>query len=66
MALVEYDRGAPTEHGVYACRVRDDLCPHLLKDIFLLWYEGRWSYLGSDQWFRDDVLGFVGPLARKL
>lgn len=64
-ALVGYDSGTPTETGVYACRVDDD-APGLLKDQFLLWLDGRWCYLSSDQFFRGTVHAWIGPLARKL
>lgn len=64
--LVQYDRGTPAHTGVYACRVPHRIAEGLKEDIFLLWFDGHWSYLGSDQRYRGEVLGFVGPLARKL
>lgn len=40
--------------------------PSLSEDLFLMWYEGDWYYLRSDQRCRREVLGWVGPLERKL
>jgi hypothetical protein len=55
----------PTQTGVYACRVpMDDSV--LMEDKFLMWFEGRWSYPGSDQRYRGEVIGWVGPLQRKI
>jgi hypothetical protein len=62
--MIHYTTGInPTSVGVYACRVQDG---DLLKDIFLMWFDGRWGYLGSDQRYRGEVAGWAGPLARKL
>lgn len=68
MPLVHYETGTPEQVGVYACRVplNDHEELPLLDDVFLMWYENKWWYLGSDQWYRGDVLGFVGPLARQI
>ena len=62
--IVEYSSGTPSEPGVYACRVPDH--SGLWKDMFLMWYDKRWSYLGSDQYFRDPVPYWIGPLRRKM
>lgn len=62
--MIEYNiDNDPTEIGVYACRVPD---MGFSKDIFLLWFDGRWSYVGSDQRYRGHVNGWIGPLQRKL
>lgn len=66
MTLIKYNTRTPTENGVYACRI--PLEPErlgLLTDKFLLWYSDTWSYLGSDQNYRGEVKGWVGPLQRK-
>lgn len=65
--LVKYNtEHDPAHTGVYACRVDDPDGSGLLVDKFLMWFEGRWGYLGSDQRFRGTVFGWVGPLARRL
>lgn len=56
----------PTETGVYACRVPHPQAPVLLIDKFLMWFQGEWSYMGSDQIYRGEVIGWVGPLQRKI
>ncbi|WOB06516.1 hypothetical protein [Piscinibacter gummiphilus] len=61
-----YDSGKPTKTGVYAVRVDDPMGSGLMKDMFLMWIEGRWGYLGSDQFFRGAVHGWIGPLPRKV
>ena len=64
--MITYEQYEPPEEvGVYACRVPHEL-PGLLSDIFLLWHNNSWSYLGSDQKYRGKVLGWVGPLQRTL
>ena len=64
--LVKYTKGEdPTSIGVYACRIpMDDTV--LFKDVFLMWHEGRWWYTGSDQRYRGEVTGWVGPLERRM
>lgn len=68
-----HEEGDPTFGGTYACRVEIDRPTvrgrqTLLDDQFLFWDERakRWGYPGSDQWYRGVVLGWIGPLARKL
>lgn len=53
----------PIEVGVYACRVAGIF---LLEDKFLMWFDNRWSYIGSDQRYRGEVVGWIGPLQRKI
>lgn len=65
MPMISYNTsGPPTETGVYACRVPMDGV--LLDDLFLLWSEGAWSYLCSDQRYRGQMLGWIGPLQRRM
>lgn len=67
MALIAYNTtGAPTENGVYACRVPHKHIPELCADEFFMWYDGRWKYCGSDQKYRGEVLGWIGPLQRRF
>ena len=62
---VQYEEiGLPQDTGVYACRVDDPHGRGLVVDIFLMWFNGRWSYLSSDQNFRGEVHGWIGPLPR--
>ena len=58
--------GNPTEVGVYACRVPSQHGRFLLDDKFLMWFSGEWSYPGSDQKYRGDVIGWIGPLQRRM
>ena len=55
----------PSETGEYACRVPLE-GSFLLKDVFLLWFDNRWSYTGSDQRYRGEVIGWIGPLQRRI
>lgn len=62
---VQYEEiGLPQATGVYACRVDDPRGTGLVVDVFLMWFNGRWSFLSSDQNFRGEVHGWVGPLPR--
>lgn len=54
----------PRETGVYACAIEESTYPYSKKDLFLIWYKGRWERVKSDQPFRDKVLGWIGPLSR--
>jgi hypothetical protein len=54
----------PEKNGVYACRVPSENLPGLCEDKFLMWYQGEWEYLGSDQRYRGKVVGWLGPLPR--
>jgi len=60
--------GKPQEHGVYACRVNGSVGGKAtVEDKFLSWTGERgWYHCGSDQRFRGQVLGYIGPLQRKL
>lgn len=64
---IPYQKGTPDAFGVYAVRVP---CPHgsgMLTDMFLIWDStvAHWFYCGSDQRYRGEVVGFLGPLQRK-
>jgi len=65
--LVEYNRGEPEKPGVYACRIPDDNfsgTTDWCKDVFLVWIDDRWGFPGSDQNYRGEVVGWIGPLQR--
>lgn len=64
--MIEYNTNTPTEKGVYACRVISDDAIFWLDDVFLLWDGENWCRLRSDQLYRGDVLGWIGPLQRKM
>lgn len=65
--MISYKTGCnPEERGVYACRIENPDVPQLLKDVFLMWFDNQWGYTGSDQKYRGEVLGWIGPLQRKL
>jgi hypothetical protein len=71
VAAIAYQTGTPPKTGIYACRVPFDAMERpennrLMRDEFLLWYDGRWSYCGSDQIYRGTVLGWIGPLPRPI
>lgn len=67
MPLIAYNEtDDPTENGVYACRVPRGNVPGLYEDEFLMWYDGQWGYLGSDQRYRGEVFGWIGPLQRRM
>ena len=67
MVLIQYNMvDDPTEVGVYACRIPMTECPELLEDKFLMWYDNKWCYLRSDAIYRGAVLGWIGPLQRRM
>jgi hypothetical protein len=63
LVLTYEEESVPSKAGVYACRVPDKQVS-LLLDRFLVWYQGSWYYPSSDQRFRGEVKGWIGPLPR--
>lgn len=64
--MINYNtKDQPTEMGVYACRVESDI-QGWYDDEFLFWQSGRWGYISSDQRYRGKVLGWIGPLQRRM
>lgn len=70
--MIRYFSGAPVETGTYAARVKMKLdfqsnVP-LFEDLFLFYdaQTKRWSYPLSDQYYRDEVDFWLGPLQRKM
>lgn len=57
--------GKPQEHGVYACRVVGAEAQAETLDEFLHWGKEGWTRR-SGEIFRGKVLGYIGPLQRKL
>jgi hypothetical protein len=53
----------PVQTGVYACRVESDM-EGFHQDCFLMRSEDKWFYCMSDQKYRGQVFGWIGPLPR--
>ena len=67
MTPISYNTtNAPTENGVYACRVPYKTVPKLYADVFLVWYGRHWGYCGSALKYSGEVSGWIGPLQRHL
>lgn len=65
--MIKYDTVIePIKNGVYACRVPCNKVDGLYEDKFLMWFDGRWSHIGSDQRYRGIVAGWIGPLQRRM
>lgn len=62
MSEIKLKIGNPTRNGTYVCYIEHDHMPRYPDKKLLVWHEGRWGYRMSDQFFRDTVLGWVGPL----
>lgn len=65
--MLNYKRNVkPGKTGVYACRVPFPDAPLLHEDRFLFFDASsqKWSYLSSDQYYRGEVIGWIGPLER--
>jgi len=62
MSDLKIERGTPPKAGTYV--VYELLAPGFPypQKQLLLWHEGVWSYSGSDQNYRGEVLGWIGPL----
>lgn len=65
--MIHYNIGYdPDERGVYACRVPSERLEGFHEDKFLMWFSEEWVYPGSDQKYRGEVTGWIGPLQRKM
>lgn len=56
---MEIQKGEPPHNGMYVCYL-----PMVMgyERKLLMWFGGRWSYPSSDQFYRDEVFGWIGPL----
>jgi len=59
--IIPINFGEPSEQGTYVAYARSAV-PGSTERLILVWFEGQWSYPLSDQIFRGDVIGHVGPL----
>jgi hypothetical protein len=67
MKMIRYNtENDPDERGIYACRVPADNLPGFHTDKFLMWFKDEWSHIGSDQKYRGEVTGWIGPLQRRM
>lgn len=55
----------PLKEGVYVCKIEGTV-PNLFEDVFLTWFKGNWFQCFSELKFKGKVLGWIGPLPRKL
>jgi hypothetical protein len=67
MTMIEMQDGDPTEKGSYVAWVNPpEERFNVAQRIFLFWDGNRWSYPLSDQYYRDTVYGWAGPLQALL
>ena len=64
--FIQYKTGEPITVGIYACRVPHERLPGIYTDIFLIWDNSRWEYYGIVREYKNEVCGWIGPLARKI
>ncbi len=65
--MVNYEKGNPKLAGMYACRIRALYrSEKVLNDLFLMWIDQKWFYPSSDSEYKGKVLGWIGPLQRKV
>ena len=57
-------RGKPAKVGMYVAYTEflEELDMKFPMKKLLMWSGGRWCYPSSDQFFRGNVLGWIGPL----
>ena len=64
---MDVDGEDPVVDGLYVAYVDPDLDIPYAQKIFLMWMNNRWGYPGSDQKYRGNVYGWLGPIpAMKL
>ena len=55
--------GSPSQNGMYIAYVEPAMELSIWPDkMFLSWYEGQWYHRGSDQKYRGEVFGHIGPV----
>ena len=55
--------GDPSQNGLYVAYVQPSAELSIWPDkMFLSWYETQWYHTGSDQKYRGEVFGHLGPL----
>jgi hypothetical protein len=61
MYELPFNTGMPIHTGIYVGYL---LLPGntFPEQRFLTWYHEKWSYTGSDQFVRNRVIAWVGPL----
>lgn len=52
----------PESNGVYVAYVDHENGGKFAAKIILVFQDGEWYYLGSDQRYRGEVHGWIGPL----
>ena len=63
MNLPSGDEIPPTVPGLYLIYTDPDVDVPFAKRELMMWTaEKRWGYLGSDQYFRGHVYGWLGPI----
>lgn len=53
---------APDETGVYVAYVNSEMTTKWAGRVLLMWQDGKWWHLGSDQKYRGHVYACIGPL----
>ncbi len=62
---LQYEEVAqPTEVGLYACRAQDVHGRRIALDMFLARLENKWWVPWSEEEFKGEVYGWIGPLPR--
>jgi hypothetical protein len=59
---MEINQGSPEEPGLYVAYVRSGFTTSYAEKMLLMNIDGRWGYPSSDQNYRGEVLGWIGPL----
>lgn len=59
---IKIQTGDPTENGTYVAYIRHEFVAKYSDKLLLMWINGKWGHRMSDQWYRGEVLGWVGPL----
>lgn len=59
--LVPFKGSTPQHNGMYVCYT-EDLPGNLTDKILLTYINGKWSYPGSDQYYRGKIIAYLGPL----
>lgn len=59
--MITIETGTPISNGMYVAYVEGPLKNFLKKEL-LMWVQNKWSYPSSDQNYRGQIYGWIGPL----
>lgn len=61
--MMMIEEGTPPKNGMYVAYV-EEMGIRFCQKMLLMWIDGKWCYLSSDQKYRGHAYGWIGPLSK--